>query len=1062
MGKYFKNTLWGVLLTGFLGAAHATDFTVDQVFDGIDANPGDGICATVRGDCTLRAAVMETNALVGADTITIPSGTYALVLGNTDEDFAAEGDLDILDDLTVVGADPATTILTGNTNQFRVWSILKRRDNTLPVVSISSVTLTEGLIGSFIGRGAVLYNEGELTLDNVTVENASTDQVAVYNQHGSMLVNNSRIQNNYAGIVSQGDRLTVKNSSFSSNGTSPNGAAIQSFDKVVVIENSQFVGNSSVFAGGAVYSAGLLVVSDSSFDGNSVAGANDSAGGALWFLAGSVIDTSITNNTADWSGGGVFSGTVILKRVTLMNNRANRSGGAAYISASGLISDSVVTGNSAGSSGGGLYLMGFSSDPPLVRHTEISGNSAAYGGGVYTGGDNIKLENVTISGNSASENGGGLYHKGSFNVSDAVQLTHVTLAANTAPAGMGGNVAADATAGVVRLSNTLIAAAESGLSCAGTIVSLGYNLDSSDSCGLSAVGDQTNTDPVLDVLTNNGGDTRTYALLTGSPAIDAGNVSLCASRNGLDQRYFYRGDGVCDIGAYEAGSARAQSGTLAFSLANFSVNEIDGTASVTVSRTDGSEGDVSISLSNLGTGTANPGTNADYVAFGGTQLQWYDGDATDKTFDITINDDSVVDGDKTINLTLGSAEGGADIGAQNVATLTIVDDESIPGNISFDAAIYAVAEDGRYIDIIVSRLDGNAPVSIDYASSDNTAIAGTDYIAISGTLDFSLNQTSKTIRVYITNNRIYEGDKTFNLTLSNPQGGVTLGQWSFSVVTIEEDELQPDPSSIVFDVTSVNVDEAGSGVVVSLTRTGNTASVVSVDYATTDETAVAGSDYTAGSGTITFDAGVTSRTISLFVIDDAIAENTESFTVSLSNPLGGASLGTTQTMTVNIQDDDALPTPSTIAFDVASVNISEAESSVTVNLTRTGTTTGAASVDYATSDGTAVAGSDYAAGSGTVTFDDGVTSRSITLSINDDAVTENTESFTVSLSNPQSGASLGAIQAMTVSIRDDDTVNETSEAGESDSTGGGGAISLLLLLGGLLLVPFSRRRKELN
>ena len=80
-----QQILWGVLFTGFLGAANAASFTVDQVFDGVDANPGDGACATVGGNCTLRAAVMETNALAGADTISIPAGTYNMVLGNTGE-----------------------------------------------------------------------------------------------------------------------------------------------------------------------------------------------------------------------------------------------------------------------------------------------------------------------------------------------------------------------------------------------------------------------------------------------------------------------------------------------------------------------------------------------------------------------------------------------------------------------------------------------------------------------------------------------------------------------------------------------------------------------------------------------------------------------------------------------------------------------------------------------------------------------------------------------------------------------------------------------------------------
>ena len=86
------------------GAAEAATIIVNTTADAVDANPGDGVCDDGTGNCTLRAAIMEANALAGADTITVPAGTYTLAIAGTDEDAGATGDLDITDDLTIVGA----------------------------------------------------------------------------------------------------------------------------------------------------------------------------------------------------------------------------------------------------------------------------------------------------------------------------------------------------------------------------------------------------------------------------------------------------------------------------------------------------------------------------------------------------------------------------------------------------------------------------------------------------------------------------------------------------------------------------------------------------------------------------------------------------------------------------------------------------------------------------------------------------------------------------------------------------------------------------------------------
>ena len=183
---------------------------------------------------------------------------------------------------------------------------------------------------------------------------------------------------------------------------------------------------------------------------------------------------------------------------------------------------------------------------------------------------------------------------------------------------------------------------------------------------------------------------------------------------------------------------------------------------------------------------------------------------------------------------------------------------------------------------------------------------------------------------------------------------------------------------------------------------------VTVDYATADGTATAGSDYTSTSGTLTFNAGTTSQTISVSIADDETDESDETFTLTLSNA-AGADLGTsTATGTIT---NRAVVVETTPALSVADGNGKEGDdSSITFTVTLDEAASGSVTVDYATSDGTADAGDDYTATSGTLTFNAGTTSKTISVSIEDDVENESDETFTVTLSNA-SGADLGTSTA---------------------------------------------------
>ena len=206
----------------------------------------------------------------------------------------------------------------------------------------------------------------------------------------------------------------------------------------------------------------------------------------------------------------------------------------------------------------GFYSGIYNGGALTINNSTISGNRAGTpklsgnGGGISNGGkltiNNSTISaNITTAGQFGTPSGGGISNGGTLTINNS------TISANSAK--LGGGIDGTAT-----LQNSIVANSTSGGNCSGTITSDGYNLSSDTSCNFNNVGDLNNTDPKLGPLQNNGGPTQTQALLSGSPAIDAGNPSGCTDGNGhllkTDQRGAPRPDkedtSGCDMGAYES------------------------------------------------------------------------------------------------------------------------------------------------------------------------------------------------------------------------------------------------------------------------------------------------------------------------------------------------------------------------------------------------------------------------------------------------------------------------------------------------------------------------------
>ncbi len=335
----------------------------------------------------------------------------------------------------------------------------------------------------------------------------------------------------------------------------------------------------------------------------------------------------------------------------------------------------------------------------------------------------------------------------------------------------------------------------------------------------------------------------------------------------------------------------------------------------------------------------------------------------------------------------------------------------------------------------------NVPVTVQYTTanpgSGNIATAGTDYTAKSGTLTFSPGTTQQLVTVLVNGDLTIEPDEIFNFALSNPTNGV-LGAPSTGVGTILNDDSLSNLT--IGDVTVQNVTAGTTNAVFTVSLSPAATSTTTVQYATANNTAIAGTDFTTTSGTLTFDAGILTQTITVPILGDALPDATESFFINLTNPSANAVISDAQALgTIS----PAVPIPN---VTIGGAAVTEGNQGSTTNMVFTVSLSSASSeqvvVAYATADSgganRATAGSDYTATSGSLTFAPGATQQFVTVSVNGDDTPEPSETFTVNLT-PVSGT-IGTLQASaTGTINNDDgptiiVIDDVTVTGSSDST----------------------------
>ncbi|TAE02807.1 MAG: DUF4347 domain-containing protein, partial [Oscillatoriales cyanobacterium] len=737
--------------------------------------------------------------------------------------------------------------------------------NATPGADIIDLT---GITGTIALASALPIINESLSLNgpgvaNLTVSGNSLFQILSTN-NGPVSISNLTFANGGGAINNaSGVTLNLTNVNFSSN-TAGLGAALFNQGGTVTIAGSTFTANTVNGSGGGAIrqGGGTLSIVDSTFTENT-ANAASQGGGAILIDSGAVNITGCTfagNSSQNTDGGGAIyhrGGGELLSIVnsTFTNNISAADGGAIRNDAQPLtVTSSTFNGNRATQNAGAIRNDGVAT----ITNSTFSANTAANFGAIRNGGT-LNLSSSTLTLNTATNQGGGIFNTLTANVRNTI------IAGNTAPL----NPDVDGT--FTSQGNNLI-----GNSGPGTGFTNGVNGDQVGTAG-------TPINPNLGALKNNGGPTQTHAPNLGSLAIDRGNSAIALT---TDQRNLTRLSGSnVDIGAVEIQQI-------------VSITAPDNSASETpidpgtfrISRSASTVGNLTVNLAIDASSTA---IAADYNLSSTFPVTIPNGQSFVDVI-LTPVDDAIPELAETLRLNLVNGNY-AIAPASGNATVTITANDSIA---------YAIALTNPATGSLTEGNSGTKPVTFTVTRSGGTGVASTVNYAIAGTatngadynninaagansatgaIAFAANETTKTISVDVLGETLVEPDETITVTLSNPN--LTAAPESSTITANTATATITNDDTPLISINNVVVTEGNTGTV-NATFTASLSAVsnlpVTVNYATADGTATtADSDYTAATGSVSFAAGETTKTIAVAVNGDAKLETDETFNVNL-------------------------------------------------------------------------------------------------------------------------------------------------------------------------------------
>ncbi len=456
------------------------------------------------------------------------------------------------------------------------------------------------------------------------------------------------------------------------------------------------------------------------------------------------------------------------------------------------------------------------------------------------------------------------------------------------------------------------------------------------------------------------------------------------------------------------------------------VMENAGNVAITVVRGGSAVGAVSadIGLTDL---TATAGV--DYQVPGALTLSWLDGESGPKTVLVPIVDNAIPQPSRMFSAYInpGTLVGSPSLSNSSGANVIIIDDDAPSAGVLSLPTSIGVVENAGTASIIVHRAGGShGAVSVDYATADGSASAGSDYQTTSGTLTWADGDSSpRTIAIPIINDSVPELTEWFTVSFSNPGGGLLMPDlpYNYVQVTIVDDDASA--GVVGFSNEQYDVSEGVGQALITVMRSGGATGAISVDYQFTDGSAVSPTDYTAANGTLHWaDGDAAPKTIAVPVVDNSVVDGGRAFYLQLANPVGGVLITDDLYLTTVVIHDNDGPAPSVLALTQRQVLVSENAGQIQFTVTRTGSAVGAVTLPYSIQPGTAHEGSDYLGEHGSVAWADGDSaSKTITVPIIDNNVVDGSRYFRVGISAPSGGAVVGDINQVICIITDDEVAS---------------------------------------
>ncbi len=983
-------TTYKVLLDNGNATVSNVTLNISATIDTLTVSSGDTLGLNNGVSLTIATASTLSNA-----------GNIALNSTGSTTDFRIAGNVSLTGAGTVTMSNNINNRILGNAGTERLTN-----SNTISgagQIGANSMLLTnQGTILANVSAGLTIDPNGATSFNTATIRADTGGTLAfnsgtINNTGGTIRANAGTVILNNSAIVTGGtvDVVGAGELRLSSGGSVTGGTLTNSTTGII---RSQ--GSTNTIGGTVSNPAGGQIILDSGTTLNLSGGAGNSysnVGKILLNSTGSTTDMRLSGGDVSLTGAGTVTMSNNINNRILGNAGTERLTNSNTISGAGQIgANSMLLTNQGTIRADQVNTLTIDITPAATGFTTSgtvqvnTGSTLAMGSGdifTQTAGNVIVNGTLTLTGGTTMQRSGGTLN-GSGTVGGPVNSTGGTVAPGNSPGILSTGNYTQAAGGTlaIELNSATVGTGYDQLNVTGA-VNLAGALTVTLTGGFVPTGNTSFT-----IINNDGADPVT-GTFTGKP-----EGTVFTSGSSAFRISYVGGDGndvvlksqplitISDVPLAEGNSATT----------NFVF---------TVSLSAASNLPITVQYATAN-GTAAAGS--DYTALPLTTLTIAAG-ATSGTITVAVNGDTTYEANETFFVNLSNATNATIADAQGLGTIT--NDDPLP-SISINNVSVVEGNSGtKPLAFTVSLSNPSSQaITVQYATANGTAAAGSDYTALPlTTLTIAAGATSGTITVTITGDTTYEADETFFVNLTTPVNATITDAQGQGTITNDDTA----PTLTINDVTVTEGNSGTTNATFTVTLSAASGLVTTVNYATANGTATAGSDYVATSGTKTIAVGATSGTIVVPINGDTTIEANETFFVNLTTPVN-ATIADAQGQGTITNDDF-------VRVFINDVTMNEGDSGATnvfFTISLSAPAVFPVTVTYTTANGTATAGSDYTTTSSSVTFNAGEKSKAVAIPVLGDTVFEGNETFLVNLTSPTNGI-ISDAQGVCTIIEDD-------------------------------------------